>query len=398
LFVFQDQQERQWSVLWMIEVHRSSQFSKQVVKILSTTTSNSAHEKQKIKTQMSKLLTERSDGYLERCRLDLNVETHQAKTWSKAYDKEVNFQWKRPKFSPVAVMAESTIDDVSADVSDHLANNLSLMKFFKLTSTYTRLLTNPLESNYESPFVLGPEEEDMVDSSVSQIILGRSGTGKTTVQLNRVFRLEVSAFELFSESSSDRAADELSMQHLSQDIMSRLQNGGKLHQIMFTQSEQLCRTFNSVFKRMLKAANLSTHAYFGGQNDQSSLAHDNLQGLDFNDEVEQSIPNDFRQLTDHHFPLFVTAKKLMLMFGSFVFVVDAQIFLIKSIVLQMVQPIARFSCTMTTKMPSRSRFFCQIPRRSPTELLALTTLTKWLTFSILIDFYGLDSTRVTKRM
>jgi hypothetical protein len=299
----------------MIEVNRTSQVSNQVVKALCTTTSNNALEMRKIKSQISVLLTERSDGYLERCRLDLNVDRHQAKSWSKQYDKTINFQWRRAKV-PIASVANSSHDEVSADVSEHLANNLSLMKFFKLTSTYSKLLSNPLESDYESPFVLGAEEEEMVDASTSQIILGRSGTGKTTVQLNRLFRLEVAAFELFSESSSDRPIDEHSIGYLSPNIISRLQSGGKLHQLMFTQSEQLCRSFHSVFKRMLKAANLSTNAYFGGETQHGPGESKELIPSDTDDELLPNIPNDFRLLKDHHFPLFVTAKKLMLMFGA----------------------------------------------------------------------------------
>jgi histone deacetylase complex regulatory component SIN3 len=101
----------------------------------------------KIKSQISVLLTERSDGYLERCRLDLNVDRHQAKSWSKKYDKAINFQWRRAKL-PIASAANSSHDDVSAEVSEHLANNLSLIKFFKLTNAYSQLLSNPLDNHY----------------------------------------------------------------------------------------------------------------------------------------------------------------------------------------------------------------------------------------------------------
>ena len=79
---------------------------------------------------------------------------------------------------------------------------------------------------------------------------------------------------------------------LSSDVFSRLSNGGYLRQMMFTQSSHLSNAFTRYYNRMSRAAGMGVRA---------------------EKESVDTIPNDFRRLQAHHFPLFLTATKLLLM-------------------------------------------------------------------------------------
>ena len=54
-----------------------------------------------------------------------------------------------------------------------------------------KVMHEPVFKIMELPFVLGEEEQELVDYKDSLFILERSGTGKTTVMLSRILMREL---------------------------------------------------------------------------------------------------------------------------------------------------------------------------------------------------------------
>ena len=77
------------------------------------------------------------------------------------------------------------------------------MKFYPLSSRVARLLLHASGAlSVDLPFVMSTEEDEIVHHPGSAFILGRSGTGKTTIILHRMFLeskcyTEVNSFMLF---------------------------------------------------------------------------------------------------------------------------------------------------------------------------------------------------------
>ncbi|KAM7258275.1 hypothetical protein ACFE04_014016 [Oxalis oulophora] len=70
-------------------------------------------------------------------------------------------------------------------------NNLLLMKFYALSSgVVSNLLSNCDGTEMDFPFQLTDQEMDVVQNNKSSFILGRSGTGKSTVLIAKLFQRE----------------------------------------------------------------------------------------------------------------------------------------------------------------------------------------------------------------
>lgn len=114
--------------------------------------------------------------------------------------------------------------------------SLLLMKFYSLSSgVVEHLITGDDGAEMEIPFELSDEEVEIVRFPYSSFILGRSGTGKTTILTMKLFQREqqqhVSSNGLLSRKS------DLDM------------NSKKLRQIFITVSPKLCSAVrNQIFR------------------------------------------------------------------------------------------------------------------------------------------------------
>ncbi|CAG8547507.1 18433_t:CDS:10 [Acaulospora morrowiae] len=144
----------------------------------------------------------------------------------------------------------------------------------RLLEVHRMLVTNkfiPLSKNLFKSLVFGSSdftfqvskvEYEIINNPRSAIIVGRSGTGKTTCI---VFR----------------------------QIASYLTNKLDKKQIFITVSYNLCRRVKEYFHRLRESA---------------VLAGKKMSIAEFNEELSD-IPNSFHLLKDHHFPLFITYDK-----------------------------------------------------------------------------------------
>ncbi|KIO30551.1 hypothetical protein M407DRAFT_20439 [Tulasnella calospora MUT 4182] len=146
--------------------------------------------------------------------------------------------------------------DIEIDDSQRLELHriLSLEKFVPLSQTFFDTIKRFTETSFMFS-VSGPENRIIMHPS-SCLVLGRSGTGKTTCMLFRIIGLDIAAKKL----------------------------GNTLRQVFVTQSRTLARR--------KPALGLS------------------LLDMDENAEEEGVLPSKFSELDDSHFPLFLTYDQL----------------------------------------------------------------------------------------
>ncbi|CAG8603421.1 5444_t:CDS:10 [Funneliformis mosseae] len=169
-------------------------------------------------------------------------------------------------------------------------------KFIPISKDLFRSL---IQSGSDFAFLVSKTEYEIISDPTSAIVYGRSGTGKTTCI---VFRQLVSYLksQLYKTPSS-RGNDEYLYKR----------------QIFITLNPILCLRVKKYFSQLQKSAELGgeklTKARFlkwKKDNDSNKeLDDDNMHEEDDEKKILGEIPNSFRLLTDHHFPLFVTFNK-----------------------------------------------------------------------------------------
>ncbi|KDQ17320.1 hypothetical protein BOTBODRAFT_156073 [Botryobasidium botryosum FD-172 SS1] len=176
---------------------------------------------------------------------------------------------------------------------------------------YSSSVVKSIIKNIELPYMyyLAPREQEVVSYPGSCFVLGRSGTGKTTTLLFKMFFREIQALES-GGSGSERE-----------------------RQLFVTQSPRLVRDVRERFNKMMEAYNLGKEVpeddapgdVAGGRRDGVPESADvggggggeskPLAELDPQNEqiASEGLPARFSELRDHHFPLFVSFTKLCLM-------------------------------------------------------------------------------------
>ncbi|KAK9185221.1 hypothetical protein WN943_025576 [Citrus x changshan-huyou] len=74
--------------------------------------------------------------------------------------------------------------------NSNVSESLSLMKFYRLSVVVSHLLSDRVGRELDLPFEVTDEQLEMILSPRSTFILGRSGTGKTTVLTRKLFQKE----------------------------------------------------------------------------------------------------------------------------------------------------------------------------------------------------------------
>ncbi|CAG8557951.1 6165_t:CDS:10, partial [Ambispora leptoticha] len=179
----------------------------------------------------------------------------------------------------------------------------------RLLEIHKMLVTNkfiPLSKNLFKSLVMGGTdftfqvskiEYEIINNPTSAIIIGRSGTGKTTCI---VYRLLAS----YLNNSS---------------YISVKQPSSRKRQIFITVSHNLCRRVKEYFYRLRESAELAKtkmsvaqfYEYARKKEEEGCNTDltDNKMLEEDDDEGLNKIPNSFSQLTEDHFPLFITYKK-----------------------------------------------------------------------------------------
>ncbi|CAG8555633.1 6929_t:CDS:10 [Cetraspora pellucida] len=190
----------------------------------------------------------------------------------------------------------------------------------RLIKVHQMLVTNkfiPLSKNLFKSIVLGgsgftfqvsEDEYEIIRHPTSAIIIGRSGTGKTTCI---VFR-QIASY-LMKSSQKLYKNPSLNTNVIEENIFNK-------RQIFITVSPTLCARVKQYFDRLRESAILAekkmsfTQYYeYTKKKEEESINNNQSDNsmLEEDDEMKAlgNIPNSFPQLTDEHFPLFITHEK-----------------------------------------------------------------------------------------
>ncbi|KAH0704227.1 hypothetical protein KY285_018505 [Solanum tuberosum] len=185
-----------------------------------------------------------------------------------------------------------------------VSESFLLMKFYSLSSgVVTHLLSDRHGEEIDVPFEVTNEEREIILFNKSSFILGRSGTGKTTVLTMKLFQkeqqhhssvhglniAEESRFGLYDEHEDDQCIRET--------------NRTTLHQLFVTVSPKLCYAVN---KQVSQLKRFSLGESFWAE---SSFEADEFDGMTpFRD-----IPNSFIGIPYKKYPLVITFHKFLMM-------------------------------------------------------------------------------------
>lgn len=126
-----------------------------------------------------------------------------------------------------------------------VSESFLLMKFYSLSSgVITHLLSNRHGEEIDVPFEVTNEEREIIRFSKSSFILGRSGTGKTTVLTMKLFQKEqqhhyaVHGLNVAEEARIGLYEENEESQHIGETRKTTL------HQLFVTVSPKLCYAVN----------------------------------------------------------------------------------------------------------------------------------------------------------
>nr|GMC52182.1 uncharacterized protein LOC109161799 isoform X3 [Ipomoea batatas]GME21249.1 uncharacterized protein LOC109161799 isoform X3 [Ipomoea batatas] len=188
------------------------------------------------------------------------------------------------------------------------------MKFYALSSgIVNHLLSDNHGEEIDIPFEVTDEEKELIQSGRSSFILGRSGTGKTTVltmkliQKEQLHQLALGGVMRVETNEISKYAGESSFSRAEIAMMSQSEAEAKkptLRQLFVTVSPKLCF---AVKKQVSNLKCFVDGGKFSAGN--SVMDMDDLDGFShFKD-----IPNSFVGIPDSKYPLVITFHKFLMM-------------------------------------------------------------------------------------
>ncbi|KZP15183.1 P-loop containing nucleoside triphosphate hydrolase protein [Athelia psychrophila] len=175
--------------------------------------------------------------------------------------------------------------DLPHDDLDALHSLLVLEKFV----VFSQALLNSIvaDKDVKHIFDVSPQERAIIQHPSSCYVIGRSGTGKTTTMLFKMFLVE---------NGSTMLGDK---------------NSPKPRQLFVTQSRMLAGKVEEYFAKLMEA--LATARYSLEELAILAKSHREEAGLvDLDDQANwrNDLPGRFSELQDEHFPLFITFDRL----------------------------------------------------------------------------------------
>eukprot|EP01041_Mallomonas_annulata_P008009 gene8009-16395_t len=146
-------------------------------------------------------------------------------------------------------LTTNTIENKDKLETSETESATTLMKFYPLSSSFAERLISSNESmKLDLPFTMSSEEESIVSYPGSLFILGRSGTGKTTVMLRRMYIENLNSLNLchseteINDIASSATADEIRC----------------CRQMLVTASPILCEAIRKSYKALCDSSSSSS--------------------------------------------------------------------------------------------------------------------------------------------
>ncbi|GLJ34036.1 hypothetical protein SUGI_0684510 [Cryptomeria japonica] len=287
-------------LVWTTDVERGEQ----VFQILKIWNVLRLEELPNLRQRLENVFTTYTPEYIDRCKakfLDKDGKTVLPRRWKD----DPEFVWyKRLQKSEMLETPRWESFDKETVSLEHarVEESLLLMKFYSLTSGIAnQLLTATDGSEIGLQFEVNDEESRIIRFPRSSFILGRSGTGKTTVLTTKLLKNEQQLNLAIRGISSEKQTDVESTSGRN-DLQQEYHNASCLRQMFVTVSAKLCSAIRNHISH--------TDSFVQGQD----RAHC-MEMLDSSDSLQEfeNIPDSFIDIDDKHFPLVITFQKFLIM-------------------------------------------------------------------------------------
>ncbi|KAF5747513.1 hypothetical protein HS088_TW05G00235 [Tripterygium wilfordii] len=259
----------------------------------------------KLEKRLHGIFAKYTDDFINRCKeKSLEGDLEIPKTWLTSSN-IVRFK---------KLTDNDTEDDLTGAASEagsyvensKVSESLLLMKFYSLSSSVVNYLLSDCDGKeLDLPFEVTDEELQIILFPRSTFVLGRSGTGKTTVLTMKLIereRLHLKLMEKLYGVQSDSLLHGKQKNEVAEDVVETKRE--TLRQLFVTVSPKLCHAVKqhiSHLKRSLYDGNSSTES--------SSIDVD-----DIDDTVQfKDIPDSFVDVPSKAYPLVITFHKFLMM-------------------------------------------------------------------------------------
>ncbi|KAJ3689681.1 hypothetical protein LUZ61_018845 [Rhynchospora tenuis] len=289
-------------LVWSVDLQKDQQVYTQIIKLWDLMPLSKVDGLLK---RMDYIFSMYTDAYKERC-----------KTICVEGMMEVPMMWidgheivQYRKNTQLEIREDQDLSDINLSfLEDSKVNeSLVLMRFYALSSGVVKhLLMAQDGSEIDVPFELNDQEMEIIMFPCSAFILGRSGTGKTTVLTTKLVRMEQQFFVAshgigYSDvGSSEIVERDQNNEQIEEDVKTCF-----LKQVFLTVSPKLCSAIRDQVTRLVRFSNFGE---LSGRLDSLTM-HDDMDKLDeFAD-----VPDNFNDLTQNHYPLIITFRKFLMM-------------------------------------------------------------------------------------
>ncbi|KAM4110010.1 hypothetical protein ACJW30_03G161900 [Castanea mollissima] len=235
-----------------------------------------------------------TDDFINRCQEKcLEGDLEIPKSWSISFDivriKNLDDHENGSDLSGCVADGRSYVENA------RVSESLMLMKFYSLSSgVVTHLLSNDDGGDLDLPFEVSDQELEIILFPRSTFVLGRSGTGKTTVLTMKLFQKEKLHHKVRELLYEEKEVEETTA-GMKENV---------LHQLFVTVSPKLCYAVKQ------HVSHLKSFSY-GGNSSKGSSSID----MDDFDNASQfkDIPDSFVDVPPLSYPLVITFHKFLIM-------------------------------------------------------------------------------------
>lgn len=288
---------RDLHLIWSTDVEKSESRYFQMIRIWDLL---SQQHVERTVHRLEYLFSMYTDDYLDHCR--------RVQTLGKM---EVPMVWdvgheiiRYKKDCKVDAQDEHDLVDTSyAMENSKVSESFLLMKFYSLSSGVAQhLLTASDGSEIDIPFELTDEEKEIIQFPLTSFILGRSGTGKTTILTMKLIQKEqqslIATQGLNLDEDDMSGLDDKSIMPLN-DVEESF-----VKQVFITVSPKLCSAIKNHISGLKRFGS-------GDVSEQPSILH--MHDIIDDQEEFTEIPDNFSNLPHEHYPLTITYRKFLMM-------------------------------------------------------------------------------------
>ncbi|XP_008222326.1 PREDICTED: uncharacterized protein LOC103322211 [Prunus mume] len=251
----------------------------------------------KLVKRLENILKRYTDDFINRCKEKLiegNLEV--PRSWPPSLD-IVRFKDLSITENQSDLVGDNDSDGRSYVENAQVSESLQLLKFYSLSSgVVNHLLSDHEGRELDLPFDLTDQEMEIILYRKSSFIVGRSGTGKTTVLTMKLFQNE-QRYQLAVQGC-------VSCQN-SMVEQSTSATKGTLHQLFVTVSPKLC------FAIKQHVLNLKSFACGGSDSTEKSLI--DMADFDEGEAQFKDIKDSFHDIPPNSYPLVITFHKFLMM-------------------------------------------------------------------------------------